>query len=97
MRSNNMPRGRPKKVEFADLDQEFKDTVAAMKDEEIKNKMAAVSIAEHENQTNKKLDQDLEEKKMAFALAGELYREATKANKLRISYCYSILEARGQV
>ena len=92
-----MARGRKKKQPFEDLDQDFKDTVANMKDEEIKTKLCEVAINEHENRQAKKQDMDLQQKQEAYQLAGEIYREATKMNKLRTAYCYDILAARGKI
>lgn len=92
-----MARGRKKKQPFEDLDQDFKDDVANMKDEDIRAKLAEVAINEHENREAKKQDQDLQQKHDAYSLAGEIYREGTKMNKLRTGYCYNILEARGKV
>jgi hypothetical protein len=92
-----MPRGRKKKAPFEDLDQDFKDDVANMKDEEIKAKLCEVAINEHENREAKKADQDLQQKHDVFSLAGEVYREGTKMNKLRTAYCYDVLAARGKV
>ena len=91
------PRGRPAKNEFQDLAPEFKEIVEGMSDDEIKFQMAKVSVDEHENRANKKNDQDLEEKKAVYSQAGAIYKEATKANKLKISYCYHILESRGKL
>lgn len=92
-----MARGRPKKSPFADLDQDFKDVVANYKDEEIRAKLCEVAINEHENREAKRLDLDLQQKKEIAALAGEIYRESTKMNKLRTEYCYDILAARGKL
>jgi hypothetical protein len=41
-------------------------------------------------------DQDLAEKKEAAKFAGEGYSETTKSNKLKRSYLYGILKARGK-
>lgn len=92
-----MARGRKKKAPFEDLDQDFKDTVANMKEEEIRAKLSEIAINQHQNLEAKKQDQDLEQKKVEYGVAGEIYREATKMNRLRTSYCYSILEAQGKV
>lgn len=92
-----MPRFGKKKSPFADLDQDFKDTVANMTDEEVKKRCAEVALAEHENRLAKKADVDLADKAAAAKFAGEQYREATKMNKLRIAYAHFILEARGKV
>ena len=92
-----MPRGRPKKLPFEDLDQNFKDEVANLTDEQVKQKLAAIAIAEHENREAKKQDQDLESKHIIYRDAGEQYREATKNNRLRTEFCYDILASRGKV
>ncbi len=92
-----MPRGPSKKTPFEDMDAELKETIEAMSDDEIKAKMSAVSIAEHENREAKKNDQDLAEKLVQAKEAGAQYREATKANRLTIEFCYSLLHARGKV
>lgn len=92
-----MPRGRKKKMPFEDLDQDYKDNVAAMTDEEVRQELSKIGINEHENKENKKLDQDLESKKVVYNEAGEIYREASKANKLRTAYCYDMLAARGKL
>lgn len=92
-----MARGFKKKVPFADLDQDFKDTIANMTDEDIRKRCAEVALNEHENRENKKKDLDLKEKQEAAKFAGAQYAEATKMNKLRIAYAHFILESRGKV
>jgi hypothetical protein len=94
-KEHNMARGRPHKGEFADLDTEWKDSIAAMPVEEINSKIAEVAKAEAENQKVMKEDQQLAEAKMAAKMAGEGYREATKMSKLRIKYCVRVLADRG--
>lgn len=91
-----MARGRKKKTEFEDLDSEFKDSVAALGDDAIKQKMAEIAMNEQENQNTKKADQDLEQKIAQAKYAGEVYREATKFNRMRTKYCYEILKSRGK-
>lgn len=92
-----MARGFKKKEPFADLDQEFKETIDNMTDEDIKRRVSEVAIAEHENRANKAKDEDLAQKVASAKFAGEQYREATKMNKLRIGYAHAVLEARGKV
>lgn len=92
-----MRKQHQKKSPFSDLDDDFKDTVANMSDDEIKRKLAEIAINDHENTEAKKQDQDLESKKQVYSMACEPYKEAKKANRLRTSYCYSILESRGKV
>lgn len=90
-------RGFAKKAPFADLDQDFKDTVANMSEEEIRKRISEVALNEHENREAKKKDMDLKEKQSAAKFAGAQYVEATKMNKLRIAYAHFILEGRGKV
>ena len=90
-------RGFAKKSPFSDLDQEFKDTIASMAEEEIRKRIAEVALNEHENRENKKKDMDLKEKLSAAKFAGAQYAEATKMNKLRIAYAHFILEGQGKV
>jgi hypothetical protein len=92
-----MARGRKKKAEFEDLDQGFKDEAAAMSDDQIKVRLAAIAIAQHELSVAKKADADLEAKRQEYQVAGEIYREGTKHNKMRTAYLYQILEGRGKV
>ena len=70
-------RGFAKKAPFADLDQDFKDTVANMSEEEISKRISEVALNEHENRENKKKDMDLKEKQSAAKFAGAQYVEAT--------------------
>lgn len=86
-----------KKNPFDDLPQDFKDAMENMSDEEIKQAMANVAISEQQNQDAKRDDQDLAEKLEAAKFAGEGYREASKMNKLKIKYGYSILDGRGKI
>lgn len=92
-----MARGFGKKNPFADLDQEYKDNIANMTEEEIRKRCAEVALNEHENREAKKQDMDLKEKLEAAKFAGAQYAEATKLNKLRIAYAHFILESRGKI
>ena len=85
-----------KKNPFEDLGPAFKELVEAMSDEDIKKKISEVAIDQHENLAAKKADMDLAEKKEIHDQAGLQYKEATKANVMRISYAYSVLESRGK-
>jgi len=91
-----MARSFKKKVPFSELDQEFKDTISNMTDVEIRNKLAEITLNDHENRMAKKQDVDLAEKVAAAKFAGEGYREAAKMNRLKVSYAHFILEARGK-
>lgn len=85
-----------KKGKFDDLDSDYKTTIENMKDEEIRAKVAEISLENEQVQAAKALDFDLKEKAAAFQEAGKVYRESAKGAKLRIQYALSILEARGK-
>lgn len=76
------------------LPEEWRLEVDRMEPAAIKTLLAEVTLNERENQNNKKLDQDLAEKKAAYSFASEGYKEATKANKLRITYLLKSLESK---
>lgn len=57
--------------------------------------IAEAAKAEEENQAAKELDQALEEAKLAAKEAGEVYKEATKANALRVKFCVRCLGDKG--
>jgi IS5 family transposase len=89
-------RGRPAKSEFADLDSDFKDAIAASTPQEINDRIAEVAKNEEENQKAKKEDQQLVEAKAAAAAAGAGYKEASKMTRLRIRFAMRVLSDRGQ-
>lgn len=89
-------RGRPKKEPWSDLDPEFKENVESATDAEINEIIAKVAKDEELNRRLKADDEDLKEKQEQAKLAGEQYATATKANKLKIAYCYDLLKARGK-
>ena len=88
-------RGRPMKSPFADLDEEFKEAVAAMSVEDIKKRVAEVALNLDQLLEAKKGDQDLIDKMEAAKTAGAVYREGTKMSRLKIRYAVTILDARG--
>jgi hypothetical protein len=92
-----MARGRPKKGEFEDLDSDFKDAIASSTVEDINKRIAEVAKNQETNLKSMAEDQDLAEKKEAVKDASAQYREATKANRLRIAYCMRVLGDKGAV
>ncbi len=92
-----MARLPKKKDEFADLDSDFKDAVAGESPEDIRKRIAQVALNELENQRLKKEDTDLETKKEEFKEAGAVYREASKANKLRLKFMRRVLKDKGNI
>ena len=87
---------RPKKDPFETLPDEFKSKVDGASDEQILEILGDVAKAEEYNRRCKEDDQDLQEKKAAHDIAGEGYKEASKANKLKTRYLYDVLRARGK-
>ncbi len=88
--------GRPRKTPFADLPEDWKEKFSSGKDEDIRSESSSVALAEVANQASKKLDEDLAEKLAAAKAAGEQYSEASKLNKLKLTYLRQLLEARGK-
>lgn len=84
------------KDKFKNLDEDFKDLVANMNEDEIRNKIAEVAIAQEELMNAKEDDQDLAEKAEAAKEAGAIYREGSKMNRMRIQFCKQVLEDRGK-
>ena len=84
------------KTEFGDLENDWKDGIAAMSTEEIDKRISDIAKAEAESQKAKKDDQHLQDCKESVKAAGEGYREHTKMSKLRIEFCMRVLEDRGK-
>jgi hypothetical protein len=90
-----MPKGRPKKDKFADLDGVFKDEVANMSTEDIRFKISEVALNQEAMNRAMEDDQDLQEKKEQYSLASEPYREAKKRTQLSIQWCRQVLSDKG--
>lgn len=88
--------GRPKKDKFADLDDDFKDNVAAKSEVEIRDLIAKTSLDQAALMEAKDLDMDFKMAKETAKEAGAVYREGTKANKLRIAFARQVLNGRGK-
>lgn len=89
--------GRPKKNKdpFADLPSEWRDSITAMGRESIDEEIAKVAKQEDENVRAKKDDPDLQNLKWQVKEASAPYREATKMNKLKISFAIQVLGDKG--
>lgn len=87
---------RPKKDPYSDLADDFKNKVEGATDERILEILGDVAKAEEYNRRCKEDDQDLQEKKGAYDMANEGYKDASKVNKLKTRYLYDILRARGK-
>ncbi len=80
---------------FEGVPEEFRDAIAGMSVEEIKQRIATVALDQVELMKAKKEDQDLFEKKELAKEAGALYREGTKLNKTKIEYCKMMIDNKG--
>jgi hypothetical protein len=87
---------RPKKDPYEILPDDFKDKVEGATDEQIMEILGDVAKAEEYNRRLKDDDQDLQEKKASYDMAGEGYKEASKTNKVKTRFLYDILRARGK-
>jgi len=81
---------------FAALDSDFKDNVAKMSEERIRDLIAKVSLDQVNLMNAKDEDLDLIQKRQAASDAGAIYREGTKMNKIRILFCHRALEDGGK-
>jgi hypothetical protein len=88
--------GRGKKDPFEDLDNEFMDSVAAMSEVEIRQKISSVALNQVALLEAKDNDEDYQQKKEAASVAGEVYRDGTKMNKIRIQFCKRVLGDMGK-
>lgn len=87
---------RPKKDPFSDLDEDYKTSVQAMSDVEIKARVAEINLELQALMNAKDEDKDLKEKGEAYKEAGRVYREGQKGAKLRTKFALSVLESRGR-
>jgi hypothetical protein len=81
---------------WAKLPLEWRENMEAATDGDLRSESSKVAFAEIANQTVKAGDEDLAALKAQASEADEPYRAATKANKLKLSFLRSLLEARGQ-
>jgi len=91
------PKGSGNKDPYKNLPDEFKENVDSMDEVEIRKTVSKVALDQAELMLLEKADQHLAEAKFAAKEAGATYKEGTKANKLKISYCRSILENKGKL
>lgn len=92
-----MARGyRKNKNPFADLDEDTKNAIASMKDDEVHKRISKAALDQEALDQAMKDDGDLEEKKSALKYAREPYVEGRKRLKLLVRFAKTILEARGR-
>ena len=89
-------RGRKAKGKFDDLPTDFQDAVASMNEVEIRSRISEVSLNQAALEEAKAADQHLKECQEQAAMAGAVYREGGKANKLKIQFCRQVLTDRGK-
>ena len=89
-------RGFGNKDPFSALDQEWKDGINSMSEEDIKKRVAEIALELDKLLEAKKQDEDLKEQLSAAKLAGQVYSDGRKGAQLRIRYAQTILEARGK-
>lgn len=79
-------RGFKKKGKFDDLDTDYKTTIENMREEEIKQRIAEIILAQRELMAKKKEDKDLQEKQALVKKLNEKYRKASELNGFRIEF-----------
>jgi type III secretory pathway component EscU len=87
---------RPKKDKFEDLTPEFKDSVQVAKSEEIRSKLANLSLAQVSLKEAKSNDEKLKE---AVEVKKELeapYRDSLKQLRLQTEFLHFTLQDRGE-
>lgn len=90
-----MARPKKNKSPYEDLPQDWKDSVGSKSIAEINDEIATIAKREQENLKAMKDDPDLENLKWQVKEAAGPYREASKANKLKVQYAIEVLEAKG--
>ena len=90
--------GRPKKDKdpFADLDSEFRDSVATGDVAKIRDLIAQTALNQQALEQAQEDDEDLAEKKETVKYAMEPYNDGKRANKLKIKYCRQVLGDKGE-
>jgi hypothetical protein len=91
---------RPKKTgekdPFQDLDEDFRNSIQAMDETDVRRRISDVALDQANLMSAKDEDVDLQKAKEVAKEAGAVYRDGTKANKLKISFCKRVLEDRGK-
>lgn len=93
-----MPRRKLNKTKdpFEALSDEYKSTIEALSVEEIRSRIATISLEQVELMEARDADEDLKKAKEEAREAGAPYREGTQMNKLKIAFAKRILEDRGK-
>jgi hypothetical protein len=90
-----MPKKSDKKSPYDSLPMEWKESVSSMSLAQIDDEIVKTAKLQEDNVKAMKDDPDLENLKYQVKEVAAPYREATKANKLKISYAIEMIEAKG--
>lgn len=85
-----------KKDPFEDLDDDFKSTAENMDETALRGKVSEIALNQEALMEAKGADVDLAQKREQASIAGAVYREGTKMNKLRTKYLRLMLDAKGK-
>ncbi len=86
---------KEKKDPFAALPDEFRALVEQGGEAELREAAAKAGLDQAELMACKEEDDDLILKQAAVSVAGEVYRDGTKMNKLKIKFIRQTLKSRG--
>lgn len=90
-----MPRKAAPKDPFSDVPEDFRNSIDAMDRDDIRRSIAQVALDQAELMEVKDQDTDLQAVQEQAREAGAIYRDGTKANRLKIKYAKQVLEAKG--
>jgi hypothetical protein len=90
-----MPRKAAPKDPFADVPEDFRNGIDAMDRDDIRRAIAQVALDQAELMEAKDQDTDLQTLQEQAREAGAIYRDGTKANRLKIKYAKQVLEGKG--
>ena len=90
-----MPKFKAPKDPFADLPEEFRDAIDRADRDGIRKLIAQVALDQVELMDAQTKDMDYQSAKETAREAGAIYRDGTKANKLKIKYAKLVLEGKG--
>jgi hypothetical protein len=81
---------------FEGLDEEYKDLISRLEDDKVRQKIAEVAMAQVDLMAAKEADTDFQSLREQTKDAGAIYRDGTKANKLKIAFAKQVLGDRGK-
>lgn len=80
---------------WAALPNEFRDAMEQGSVEELRSKLADIALANQELLDAQAEDVDLQQAKEAAKIAGEVYSQGFKENKLKVKFIQRVLASRG--